>query len=142
MVAKMKPDVYEYDDIKLGDTFQFEHMFLEGDINKYARLTGDFNPLHINRKYARSTVYKKRIAHGMLTASLFSTLLGMYCPGRDSIILSMDVNFKRPVFLNVKLHVRGEVTGKINALKIIVMKLSVSDSNHILVEGIAKVKKF
>jgi len=65
----------------------------------------------------------------------------MYCPGRDSIILSMDVNFKEPVFPDTKLIVNGEVINKIDVFKIITIRLTVSNGKKVLVKGKAKVKK-
>lgn len=142
MDKKTNPDVHNYEDIQVGQIFEFTYLLSEDDVNNYANLIGDFNPLHIDKEYAKTTVYKKKIAHGMLTASLFSTLLGMYCPGKNSIILSMNTCFKRPVFTDTKLYIQGRVISKTNALKIMTMELTVTDGKNILVTGKAKVRKF
>jgi len=138
---KERPNIIDYKNIEVGQTYKFEHAISEDDVKQYAKIIGDFNPLHLDKEYAKTTIYKKRIVHGMLTSSLFSTLLGMYCPGKNSIILSMDTSFKRPVFTGTRLQIRGEVTRKIHPFRIILMKLTVSDGKNILVEGKAKVKK-
>ncbi len=141
MTKKKVPDNYNFEDIDIGRTFEFEHILSEEDINAYANLIGDFNPLHIDKEYAKTTIYKGKISHGMLAASLFSTLLGMYCPGKDSIILSLNAKFKRPIKPNIKLKVYGEITKKVDSLKMLSVKLSLSDDQHILIDGEAKVKK-
>lgn len=141
MNNKKEPNEYNFNDISIGKTFEFEHFLSAADINLYAKLIGDFNPLHVDANYAQNTIYKGKISHGMLGASLFSTLLGMYCPGKDSIILSINIKFKKPILPNTTLRIYGEVTKKVDALKILQVKLILYNGTNILVEGDAMVKK-
>jgi 3-hydroxybutyryl-CoA dehydratase len=136
-----EPRIVDYEKIHVGDIYSFNHMISEDDINAYANLIGDFNPMHIDDDYAKNTMYEGKISHGMLAASLFSTLLGMYCPGRDSIILAIDVKFKKPIRPNISLKISGEVISKVDAIKMLTFKLNLSDEENTLIVGEAKAKK-
>lgn len=131
---------YNYGEISVGMTTEFEKRIAEEDIRKFAELTGDFNPLHVDKEYAKKTEFKGNIAHGMLAASLFSTLLGMYCPGRKNIYLSQTLNFRKPVKPNSLLKIKGEITGKTESLKLLTIKTSISCGGEVLIDGEAKVK--
>ena len=80
------------------------------DVETFANLTGDKNPVHLDEAYARSTRFGKRIAHGMLGASLISTVLGMYLPGPGTIYLSQTLQFLAPVYLDDVLTAEVTVT--------------------------------
>lgn len=69
----------------------------EGDINSFADVSGDYNPVHMDEAYATGTFFKSRIAHGMLTASFISTVLGTRLPGHGCIYLSQNLRFLAPV---------------------------------------------
>ncbi len=78
---KKKAAVYRYDEIDIGSVHSFTRTITHDDVLKFAELSGDLNPLHLSEVFGRSSQFGKNVVHGMLTASLFSTLLGMYCPG-------------------------------------------------------------
>ena len=80
------------------------------DVETFANLTGDKNPVHLDEAYARRTRFGKRIAHGMLGASLISTVLGMYLPGPGTIYLSQTLQFLAPVYLDDVLTAEVTVT--------------------------------
>ena len=82
-----------YDDIQIGDTDSFTKTISEYDIVQFARLTGDFNPVHLDSEYAKQTPFKERIAHGILSGSIISTVLGMRLPGPNTIYLSQNFSF-------------------------------------------------
>lgn len=75
----------------------FEKRISDADIVKFAEVTGDTNPLHLDDDFARETIFEGRIAHGMLTASLFSTILGTKLPGPGCIYMSQNIRFRAPV---------------------------------------------
>src|SRR3989344_447305 len=130
-----------YEDIKIGDQFSFEHFIDEDSVNKFASLTGDFNPLHINQKYAEKTEFGGRISHGMLLASLFSTLVGMHLPGARALYVSQDSRFCSPLPLNTKVKVEGKVIAKFDALNMIELQTFIKDEKEkIIVDGVARVK--
>ena len=70
----------------------------EGDVYLFAGITGDFNPVHINATFADSTIFGKRIVHGVLSAGLISSVLGMQLPGSGSILLSQTIKYTAPVY--------------------------------------------
>ena len=136
----MKLNDYSYDEIKIGQKFNFKKLLAVEDIDNFAKLTGDFNPLHCDDDYAKSTQFGGRIAHGMLAASLFSTIIGMLCPGKRSLYLSQSLNFKKPLPLNSKVIVRGIVKDKIKSVSVIVLYTEVIYNGDVAVNGEAKVK--
>lgn len=88
---------YCLEDLQLGMEAFHEKILDEDDVVNFADLTGDRNPLHVDDAFARSTRFKCRIVHGMLTASLISTVLGMKLPGPGAIYVSQSLRFRAPV---------------------------------------------
>ena len=85
------------DELKVGDTAKFAKTIAESDVYLFAGVTGDFNPAHVNEDYAKDTYFKTRIAHGMLSASFISTVIGTMLPGPGTIYLRQEVSFLAPV---------------------------------------------
>ena len=83
---------------KIGDAATRTKTFTDEDIRAFAELSGDYNPVHLDDEYAASTRFGRRIAHGMLTASLISATLANDLPGRGTVYLSQSVRFVAPVF--------------------------------------------
>ena len=83
--------------LEVGQSASFTKTLSESDIYLFAGITGDLNPAHVNEPYAQTTMFKGRIAHGMLAASFISTVLGMYLPGPGTIYLKQDLRFLAPV---------------------------------------------
>ncbi len=88
-----------YDDLKVGQTASLQKTITEKDLDLFIQITGDENPLHIDDDFARQTFFGQRIAHGMLSAAFFSTLVGMHLPGIGAIYKSQTLEFLRPVFV-------------------------------------------
>lgn len=86
--------------LKIGDSALLSKTFSDEDVQAFAAVSGDKNPVHLDEIYAATTPFKKRIAHGMLTASLISAVLGTKLPGEGSIYLGQTINFKAPVYLD------------------------------------------
>ena len=93
-----------YEDLKVGQEASMSRAVTEADIVAYAALSGDYNPVHLNPEYAASTVFKERIAHGILSAGYISALFGMKLPGPGSIYISQTLNFKGPVKIDDKVE--------------------------------------
>lgn len=83
----------------MGDTGSFAKTISEHDIYLYAGITGDFNPIHVNAEAAKNSIFKHRIAHGMLTAGLVSAVIGNVMPGPGTVYLEQNLIFKKPVFI-------------------------------------------
>ena len=139
-MGNMKINEYNYDEINVGDMFEFKRNLSIEDVDNYAKLTEDFNPLHCDEKYAKSTQFKSRIVHGMLVGSLFSTLVGMICPGKKNLYLAQSLNFKNPIYPNSELIVRGTVKSKSDTIKIIIINTEILVNGNVVINGEAKVK--
>lgn len=87
------------DRLKVGMTESYEQTITDTDIKAFADLSGDCNPVHISDEYAVKSGFKKRIAHGLLSASFFSALFGTKLPGNGCVYVSQSLNFRRPVYL-------------------------------------------
>jgi len=96
-------------ELKIGDSAQISKTITEGDIELYARATGDFNPIHLDQAYAEKTMFKGRIAHGILSLGLLTNVLGNILPGHGTIYLSQEIRFLAPVRIGDTLTARIEV---------------------------------
>ncbi len=96
-------------ELKIGDSAQISKTVTESDIELFARATGDFNPVHLDQAYAEKTMFKGRIAHGLLSVGLLSSILGNILPGYGTIYLSQEVKFLAPVRIGDTVTARVEV---------------------------------
>jgi 3-hydroxybutyryl-CoA dehydratase len=85
------------EDMEIGLSREFTKIIEDYDIRQFANISGDRNPVHLDEVYARETMFGGRIAHGMLTASLFSTVIGEHLPGNGSVYLGQTLKFLAPV---------------------------------------------
>lgn len=83
----------------IGQNASCSKTITESDVVLFAGLSGDFNPIHIDIEYAKNTRFNQRIAHGLLTSTLLSQLLGMHLPGKGSVYMEQLISFKAPVFI-------------------------------------------
>ena len=90
---------YYLEDLTIGMESSYQKTITETDIDTFAALTGDTNPVHLDSEYAATTPFKARIAHGMLSAGLISKVLGTQLPGPGCIYLEQQIKFKAPVFI-------------------------------------------
>ena len=88
---------FYFEDLKVGTTDEFSKTISESDIQTFADVSGDKNPVHLNPEYAKATVFKGCIAHGILTASFVSTVIGTRMPGPGCIYVAQNLKFKAPV---------------------------------------------
>ena len=130
---------YTFDEIEIGLTKQFQITITESMIDDFAKISGDYNPLHMDEKFAQSRDFKNRVCHGMLLGSLFSRLVGMYVPGKYGLYFSQTLNFVNPTTVNDTVTVTGKVISKNESTKIIKLKTTIKNSSHVLVDGEAKV---
>ncbi|MFP4305954.1 MAG: MaoC family dehydratase [Desulfococcaceae bacterium] len=96
-------------EIKVGDFAEFSKTVSETDVYLYAGISGDFNPAHVNAEDAAQGMFKRRIAHGMLTAGFISTILGTQLPGPGTIYMKQSLAFLAPVFFGDTITARAEV---------------------------------
>src|SRR3954447_12930203 len=97
------------DQLTIGEAAESRKTISESDVYLFAGVTGDFNPLHVDAKYAKTTPFGARVAHGPLTFSLCAGLLGTELPGLGTIAISNQVTYQRPVYIGDTIAVRVEV---------------------------------
>lgn len=131
---------YSMEELYLGLKHSISKTITESDLHAFAGITGDLNPVHMNAEYAKTTRFGERIAHGMLTASFFSTIVGMGVPGADAIYLSQNLEFLLPVKIGDTITATGEVTKIIPEKKIAHIQMTaINQNDEIVVEGEGKV---
>ena len=130
----------QFEDLKIGTKFSFERKIITKDIENYSNLVQDKNPLHLKERKSNNVKKKSIISHGMFVGSLTSALLGTHCPIKNNILLSLTLNFKKPVLPNYKIRIQGKIVDKSDALKIITVEISVHKKRILLINGEAKLK--
>ena len=95
----LKKHGYFLEDLKINQEAHYKKKISENDINLFAEVSGDNNPIHMDDKFALSSIFKKRIAHGFLSGSLISTVIATQLPGPGSIYLNQSLKFLAPVFI-------------------------------------------
>ncbi|MDA3918937.1 MAG: MaoC family dehydratase [Deltaproteobacteria bacterium] len=100
-----------FNDLKIGQKASLIKTITEEDLSHFIAITGDKNPLHVDESFAEQTFFNQRIVHGMLSASLFSTLVGMHIPGIGAIYKSQTLEFLLPVFIGDILCAWFEIVG-------------------------------
>jgi 3-hydroxybutyryl-CoA dehydratase len=134
------PLEYSFDEIHTGLKHSFEVIINEELVEEFTKISGDFNPLHTDEEYAKITKFGKRVCHGMLLASFFSRLIGMYLPGKNALYFSQNLNFVKPCFIGDKITVHGEIIDRSEATRMIKIKTTVKNQEgNSLVEGTAQV---
>ena len=98
------------EDMEVGMTAALERVLDEAAVRTFAEITGDVNPVHLDADYAAGTMFGRPIAHGMLTASLISAVLGTRLPGKGAIYVSQTVQFRAPVFVGDVVKAEVEIT--------------------------------
>ena len=101
---KNKPKFIE--DLRVGMESTMEKIVTLQDIKKFAEVSGDYNPVHLDEEFAKKTIFKRRIAHGFLTASFISTIIATHLPGPGSIYLKQSLKFLAPVYINEKILIK------------------------------------
>lgn len=131
-----------YKDIQIGTHDSITKTISEEDVNTFAQVSGDFNPIHLNEDFAAKSMFKKRIAHGMLTSSLISSVLGTKLPGANTLYLSQNLKFLAPVYIGDTITATATVTEKRDDKKILTLETTITKSDGTkVVTGSAIVKK-
>lgn len=89
-----------------GYSLIYKFQFCQEDVNEFAKITGDDNPIHINNEYAKGTLFKQTIVHGFFVGSIFSRIFGTDYPGTGTIYLSQDMKFLKPVYVNASYYAK------------------------------------
>lgn len=128
-----------YDEIQVGDSASFSKTITESDIHCFSAISGDFNPIHVDEVYARTSPLGRkmqgRIAHGLISASLFSTVLAMYLPGHGTLYVSQTCNFRKPVKIGDTLRAECEVVEKMEKRRIRLATRCINQDGEVVLDG-------
>lgn len=135
---RLKPQTFQ--DLKIGSEGRFSKQLTERDIVLFGETSGDTNPVHFDAEYAATTIFKTRIAHGIWSAGLISTVIGTVMPGPGSIYISQDLQFKRPVRIGDTLTALLTVKEKVEKRRLVVLDCKViNQNNEVVTQGEASV---
>ena len=124
------------EELEVGQSARFSKTITETDVYGFAGITGDFNPAHVDEEYAKNTYFKERIAHGMLSASFISTVIGTMLPGPGTIYMEQNVRFMAPVKFGDTITAVAEVTEIIADKKRVRLKTTCTNQEGtIVVDG-------
>lgn len=130
---------YYIEDLKVGMSASYGKTVGEADIVLFAGVSGDTNPVHLDEDYAKATMFKTRIAHGMLSAGFISTVLGTKLPGPGAIYMSQNLKFKAPVKIGDTVLATCTVTEVIAEKKRAVLSTVCKVGDTVVIEGEAMV---
>ncbi len=121
---------YRFSDIHVGLEESFEVTVTQDMMEKFLSISGDINPLHIDEAYAKEKGFKGRVVYGLLSASFYSTLAGVYLPGKFCILQGADIQFSHPVFIGDTLTISGKVSYINEAYKQLEIKAVIRNQDH------------
>ncbi len=125
-----------FDDLEVGQKACLKKTITDEDLTHFIAITGDENPLHVDDGFAKKTFFGQRIAHGMLSAALFSTLVGMHLPGTGAIYRSQTLEFLEPVFIGDKLCAWFEIVSMDHQAELITIKSWIENQDKkIVIKG-------
>ena len=128
------------DTLNLGDSASVSKTVTETDVYLFAGITGDLNPAHVNEVASSQTMFKGRIAHGMLSAGFISAVLGMYLPGPGTIYLGQELKFTKPVRFGDTVTATATVIEKYDEKNIIKLETVCTNQNgDVVIKGVATV---
>ena len=134
--GKVEPNNISFEEIYEGYEQSFQHLVTVDEVDSFAKLTGDYNPVHIDTDYAKLTNFGKRVVHGMLTSSFISTIIGMRIPGPGSLWLSQTINFVNPTYIGDIIEIKATVTRVSRSTRTVTLSISITNQNGLkLVEG-------
>ncbi len=135
----MKMQTVYVDDLTIGQSAIMRKTVRVEDVILFAELSGDFNPIHLDEKFAAATRFGRCIAHGMLSATYISTVIGTQLPGSGSIYMSQSINFRAPVYLDDEVVTCVEVTAVDREKSRATLNCVCKVGDTIVIEGEAKV---
>ena len=126
------------EELQIGQSDTYERIVTERDIEEFAKISGDNNPVHLDEDFAKTTIFRGRIAHGMLAASFISTTVGTKLPGYGAIYISQNLKFKGPVRIGDKVITTATIEGINTEKKRVTMSTKCAVGDKIVVEGQAE----
>ena len=130
----------DFDSIKLNMSGNLERIIYEQDLINFAEVSGDTNPIHLNKQFAAKSIFGEQISHGLLVASFISAVFGTIFPGPGWIYISQNIEFKAPVFIGDKVVVNVNVAKILKLRKMVEFKTIVTVRDKTVVNGLAVLK--
>ncbi len=127
------------EDIKIGMAMSYSQTITDSDIRTFAEISGDKNPVHVDEGYASASRYKKRIAHGLMSASFFSALFGTKIPGPGCVYVAQSLQFRRPVYMNDTVTATVTVTSVNLETKRIFFETKCTVKSRVVISGEAEI---
>ena len=132
-------DGIAFEDLQVGQTASIGKTITDADILLFAAVSTDTNPVHLNAEAAAESVFKERVAHGMLSAGLISAVLGTRLPGAGTIYLAQTLNFRRPVRIGDTVTATAEVLALDPAKKRATLRTTCTVAGKVVIDGEATV---
>jgi 3-hydroxybutyryl-CoA dehydratase len=125
----------------IGQSVSLSKVFTQQDVESFASITGDTNPVHLDAGYAAKTLFKRPIVHGLLTAGLVSAVIGTKLPGPGAIYLGQTLNFRSPVYTGEQITVKITIIEIKTDKSIIVLQAECyNQSSMVVLDGVATIK--
>jgi 3-hydroxybutyryl-CoA dehydratase len=128
-----------YEALEIGQTASYSRTVSEREIQLFAALSGDRNPVHLDADYAAKTIFRERIAHGMITGALISAAVACELPGPGTIYLGQQMTFQKPVKIGDTLTVRLEILEKLPKFKVRIATRVFNQHEELVVDGEAEI---
>lgn len=130
----------KYEEIKINQTYETQKIITSQMVETFAEITGDKNPLHLDEEFASKTTFKKRIAHGILSLGIISSVLGMEFPGPGTIYMKQDTKFLKPIYIDEKITIKITVKEKIpDKSRLILVTQIIKEDGSLGIDGEALV---
>lgn len=128
---------YYLEDLKVGMSASYSKTITDADVVMFADLSGDNNPVHLNDEYAKTTMFKARIVHGMFNAALISAVLGTRLPGPGAIYIDQQIRFKAPVYIGDTVVASAEIEEINEERRRVKLKTVCKVNDKVVAEGYA-----
>ena len=139
MVKEIHLGAIPIEDIQIGMKISYSQTITDSDIKTFAGLSGDHNPVHVDEKYAENSRFKRRIAHGLMSAGFFSQLFGTKLPGPGCVYTAQSLKFLRPVYINDTVVATVEVIAVDLSRKRVNFKTYCTVNSKMVIDGDAEI---
>jgi 3-hydroxybutyryl-CoA dehydratase len=124
---------HTFENLVIGATEEISIDISPESIEHFARLSGDFSPIHISESFAKESGFKGQVVHGMLIGSYVSKLIGMRLPGKFGVLQKIDLGFRKPCYAPSELIIRGTIKAKSTAVKSITLSITIFQAPDIII---------
>lgn len=125
----------EFDSLSVGEVASFEIVVSDDDVQTFASLSGDYNPLHTDDAYAKNTPFGQKVVHGMFLGALVSRLVGMQLPGKQALLMKESLEFKKPVHVGDIITVEGTIVLASPATRIVELDVQIRSGATLVAVG-------